>query len=162
VSSLLGWWQSLVDWVRATYNVNPYVFIALYVISIPPYWWGLWDIARGIQGSVKTKSLTKKGLVARGIVINLGAWLLPYVYVAAVARHLPWYIWVLMAVVVTYSATLFVVRFRQRRIPARLPRFLRRRLTQRLVEEHASPPTIDAALDSAPTVVGPASPKPKA
>lgn len=130
--SLLGLWQSLVEWVHSTYSVNPYVFIALYVISIPPYWWGLWDIARGIYGSVKTKSLANKGLIVRGVIINQLAWFLPYIYVAIVARHLPWYLWVFIAVVVTCSTVLFVIRLRQGRVPGKLPRFLRRRLDREI------------------------------
>ena len=40
----------------------------------------------------------------RGVIINQIAWFLPYIYVAIVARHLPWYIWALMAIVVICSS----------------------------------------------------------
>jgi len=138
LSSLLGWWQGLVDWVRETYSVNPYVFIALYVVTIPPYYWGLWDIARGIYGSVKTRSLANKSLIIRGVIINQASWFLPYVYVAIAARHLPWYIWAFIAVVTMCSAALFAIRLKQGRVPVRLPRFLRRRLARELQDGDSS------------------------
>jgi hypothetical protein len=69
-------------------------------------------------------------LIVRGVIINQVAWFLPYVYVAIVARHLPWYIWALMAIVVTCASAFFVIRLRRGRMPGRLPRFLRRRLAR--------------------------------
>jgi hypothetical protein len=66
----------------------------------------------------------------RGVIINQAAWFLPYLYVAIVARHLPWYIWALIGIVVTCSAAFFVIRLSRGRVPGRLPRFLRRRLAR--------------------------------
>lgn len=131
------------------------------MISIPPFWWGLWDIARGIYGSVKTRSLSKKGLIVRGVIINQVAWFLPYIYVAIVARNLPWYIWTFIAVVVTCSAALFVIRLRQGRVPARLPRFLRRRLARELEDENGSPAEVATTVDQGYVAMTPTLPESK-
>lgn len=129
------WWSATVAWVTATYHVNPYIFIFLYVISIPPYFWGLFDIARGTYYAATRRTMREWRVIVRGVIVNQAAWFLPYAYVMVVARSLPWFVWVLLVVMVTFSVTYFFVQLNRGGLKDRLPKFLRERVTP--VETHA-------------------------
>jgi len=128
IETIAAWWTQTVAWVTATYHVNPYIFIVLYVVSIPPYWWGLFDIARGTYFAATRRTTREWRVIARGVVVNQAAWFLPYIYVAIAARRLPWFVWVLLGVMVTFSVTYFLIQLRRGGLKDKLPKFLRSRV----------------------------------
>lgn len=128
LETVAAWWSQTVNWVTATYHVNPYIFIVLYVVSIPFYWWGLFDIARGTYYAATRRTMREWRVIVRGAVVNQAAWFLPYAYVMVVARQLPWFVWVLLVVMVVLSVTYFAIQLKRGGLKARLPRFLRSRV----------------------------------
>ena len=125
---LTSWWTGIVSFVQATYHVNPYWFIFWYVLSIPIYWWGLFDIARGTYHAAKYRTLSEWRVILRGVVVNRLAWVMPYAYVMIVARELPWFIWAFLAVMIVCSSTYFGIQLNRGRLRDKLPRFLRQRV----------------------------------
>lgn len=57
------------------YGVNPWVFLALDVITAPPYVWGVGKMIQGLRGVDRMRAVYIGGVVA------LVAFMLPYTYV---------------------------------------------------------------------------------
>lgn len=124
---MFEWWVDLVSWVNHTYKVNPYAFIFFYVVSIPIYWWGLFDIAAGSPLNPKDKVFNWKRIV-RGFLINRFAWAMPYLYVMIFAKELPLWLWAFLILMIILSTSYFITQVIRGKVRQKLPTFLRRKL----------------------------------
>lgn len=84
------------------YQVNPFVFILLYVVSFIPYYLGVYLMIRG-SGllSIDWRDLihfkfsqidSNNNLVLWGFLVNRLGWTLPYLYIEIKGRGLRWYV----------------------------------------------------------------------
>lgn len=97
------------DWlasVQQTYSVNPWVFLAVYVATIPPGWYAVWRIVRALRQGNRV-ALRRWALVLSAMVI------IPYAYVLLVGRNLPWWIYPTLAGVVALSTWEITARVRK-------------------------------------------------
>ena len=81
--------ESLNNWaqeVKSTYNVNPYIFIGLYLGCAPIFWLSIVQMVRSLAKKNVDKII--KWAIVLGITI-----LLPLVYVAIFGRNLPTWFW---------------------------------------------------------------------
>lgn len=76
-----------IEVARDEYHVDPLIFGLLYFFSFIPFYYGVFEIARGL---IKKSAVQ----VAKGVAINRFAWALPYIYVIAFGRNLPWWVYV--------------------------------------------------------------------
>lgn len=127
----MHWLSNLVEWVKNTYNVNPYIFIFLYLVSIPIYWWGLYDVVSGSYRAVKERSLSEWQIIVRGIIINRLAWIMPYAYVMLSVRRLPIIVWIFLICMLTLSTSYFLSQVYKGKIYRKLPSFLKRKVEAR-------------------------------
>jgi hypothetical protein len=78
------------------YGVNPWIFLILDVVTVPPYVWGIAQMIRYISGVVSLYRMTVGTLAA---LIGFAA---PYVYTyGAGYRTIPFSIKIIMAVIIT-------------------------------------------------------------
>lgn len=100
------------------YNVNPYVFISLFFVSLPFYYGGYYLMIKigymyfketyragqkfNINQLVQIKGFTK------GLVINRFGWALPYLYLMAFGKNLPVWVYILIIFWIGLTAYLAV------------------------------------------------------
>ncbi|MEI7690064.1 MAG: hypothetical protein WCI63_00285 [bacterium] len=94
-----------------TYDVDPYIFIVLILISIPFYYYGLFVMAKVIiklkkNHNLKGKEILKHHEFVRAFIINQVAWFGPYVYVIIWGKNIPIWIWALL--IFYLSITLYI------------------------------------------------------
>lgn len=84
------------------HNVNPTIFIVIYIASFLPYYLGIYLVLRGSGilsiGFWDLISFDFSGLTFRnpwiiwGLLINRLAWAIPYLYLEIAGRGLRWYL----------------------------------------------------------------------
>ncbi len=93
----MDWWQSLKDWFLALgekYGVDPVVFGSIYVGGIPLFTLSLWWLIRNLR---------RKKPVVLPVLCTGFFFLSAYLYLIVVGRNIPWWVYALIAVLVTYG-----------------------------------------------------------
>ncbi len=95
-----------------TYDVDPYIFVALILISIPFYYYGLFVMAKVAfslkkQHNLKGKEIIKHHEFVRAFIINQIAWFGPYVYVIVYGNNIPIWVWILLIVYLVIALIIF-------------------------------------------------------
>jgi hypothetical protein len=103
MDNVLSW----INNIKATYNVNPYIFAIIYVVGMPPFWYGFYKIIICLKNK-DTASLMKWLLVSG---VSLVA---PFVYVAIFGRNLPVWVWVAMGIVIALSIVSSVSKLKKK------------------------------------------------
>jgi len=83
--------------VKNNYGVDPMIFAAIYCAGIIPFWLSVYKIARGL--GKKNRRQVKIFAIVLAIVI-----IAPFTYVAVWGRNLPFWFWIVAAVLIAYSA----------------------------------------------------------
>ncbi len=97
--------RALMQTSRETYNVDPVIFLAIYLAAVPVFYYSL----------VRTIRALAKGLgqeAMRWSAIFLCAVVAPFVYVLLFGRNLPWWVYAIIAVVVGQGAWSLVRKLR--------------------------------------------------
>lgn len=76
------------------YNVEPAVFIFIYIVSIPFYYYPMLRINKFIKDRSDRKKLEDDILIS--VIVNRLAWAAPYFYVIIFGRNLP--VWIYFAI----------------------------------------------------------------
>lgn len=100
----------ILDWiekVKEQYNVNPYVFGAIYLVCAPFFWLSLYKIVANIKNRQTDKVI--KWCITIGIVI-----IAPFSYVALFGRNLPTTFWVAVFLVISFSVVSLLRNIRQK------------------------------------------------
>ncbi len=92
MSQLHAWMEA----TRAQYGVNPVVFLVLMVLCAPFFYFSIYRL---IRAGVKKD---KKSLTAWSTVF-LVTTVLPYLYVLLFGHNLPWYVYLILAVLIGHS-----------------------------------------------------------
>ena len=104
--------ESINDWILAQgaqYNVNPYVFVAIYVGAIPFF---LASIAWLVKRARAGQSTVLPTMLAGFFFVSA------YLYLAIAGRNIPVWVWIFLAVLVIYGAY-STVRDTRRKIAAK-------------------------------------------
>lgn len=106
----------LVDFFRGIYNtaliysVNPIIFISIYVVSIPVFYYPLIKLAQSVKEKPKNKNKIKKNIF-RAIIICTLAWISPYFYVLVFGRNLPpWFVFLIVVFAIITGVYTFLER----------------------------------------------------
>ncbi|MHA6333398.1 hypothetical protein ACXYL9_06900 [Qipengyuania sp. CAU 1752] len=94
----------------AQYNVNPYVFVAIYVGAIPFF---LTSIAWLIRNARTGKSTILPTMLAGFFFVSA------YLYLAVYGQDIPLWVWIFLAVLVIYGAVAQVRQTRRKIAAAR-------------------------------------------
>ena len=87
-----NWLQS----IQYKYNVNPYIFGAIYIASAVPWWYGLYR-------TIDCLRKKQMGITVRWLVIVGFLTIAPFLYVAVFGRNLPVSFWIIIAAIVVIS-----------------------------------------------------------
>ncbi|TLM94739.1 MAG: hypothetical protein FDZ75_05390 [Actinobacteria bacterium] len=109
--SMLGQWA---DSIRATYHVDPRVFIALVLTTIPPFYVAF---AVAVRSALRARRggipiWTDRTFVV-AVPVVVATWLLPYAYVALFGR-LPVWGWVVFLALLCVGAVRLAAAMRHR------------------------------------------------
>ena len=90
--------ESINDWILAQgaqYNVNPYVFVAIYVGAIPFF---LASIAWLVKRARAGRSTVLPTMLAGFFFVSA------YLYLAIAGRNIPVWVWIFLAALIAYGA----------------------------------------------------------
>lgn len=85
--------QSLMQTARDTYAVNPVIFLVLYFACVPVWYYSLFR-------TIRAAASRSGNLVMLWSAVFLTATVLPFVYVMVFGRNIPWWVYVLIGVLV--------------------------------------------------------------
>ncbi len=105
---LLSQVQSLMQTARETYGVNPVIFLVLY-LGCTPFWY--YSIFRTLRAVASRSS----NAIMLWSAVFLVATVLPFIYVMAFGRNIPWWVYALIAVLVVQGLYSLVRKIRQGR-----------------------------------------------
>jgi len=94
--------------IRAEYVVNPYVFLALLVVCAPFFYYSIYRLVRALAAK-------KSDLVVRWSSVFLLATATPYLYVLLFGRHMPWWVYPVLAVLLGQGVFSLVRKLRKGR-----------------------------------------------
>ena len=98
------------DWlklIQEQFGVNPWVFAALYVVTLPPGWYGTWRVV----GALRRRN--QRALRAWAVVVGIMA-LAPYGYVLIAGRNLPLWFYPILGGVLVISTYEVVRKIRRK------------------------------------------------
>ena len=82
--------------IKQNYGVNPLIFAAIYCAGIIPFWFSVYKIVAGLRR--KNFKQVKIFAIVLAIVI-----IAPFTYVAVWGHNLPFWFWIIAAILITYS-----------------------------------------------------------
>ena len=97
INSLIARIQPWMDSVSAQYGVNPIAFLILMVLCAPFFYFSIYRL---IRAGVKKD----RGALTLWSTVFLAATILPYLYVLFFGHNLPWYVYLILAVLIAHSA----------------------------------------------------------
>ncbi len=103
VHFLLSKLGEIMDLARTRYNVNPVIFLILYVVP-GPFWY--YTVFRTIRAIAKknTKELMLWAMLCLVLTVE------PYVYVLIFGRNMPWWIYIIIGLLVAQGVFTLVRR----------------------------------------------------
>ena len=102
---MLSYLQNWLAQVKATHGVNPEIFALIYFGGVIPFWVSIYKIIAGLRKKNMTQVRTFS--IILGIII-----LAPFTYVAIFGRNLPFWFWIVAALVIAYSTHSVMRRIR--------------------------------------------------
>ena len=85
--------QSLMQTARETYGVDPFIFLGLY-LGCTPFWY--YSIFR----TLRSVAARNPNAILLWTAVFMLATVIPFVYVMAFGRNIPWWVYALIAVLV--------------------------------------------------------------
>ena len=98
--------QGLMQAARERYGVDPFIFIAIYVASAPPWYFSLFRMLR----SLATKRMNEVMLWSA---VFLGSTVAPFLYVLLFGHNIPWWVYAMIAVLVGQGALTLAQKLRR-------------------------------------------------
>lgn len=93
---IASWIQDMMRTARVVYGVDPVIFVVIYLACAPVWWYSL---ARVLNAVARGRS---DQILPWGSVL-LVTTVAPFVYVMIFGRNLPWWVWMVIAVLVVQS-----------------------------------------------------------
>ena len=101
--------EELIQTARVTYGVNPVVFLGIYLVCVPFFYYSLFRTFRALA-----KKLGKEVMLWSAIF--LCANVLPFLYVLFFGRNIPWWVYGIIALLIGQGVLSLVMKLR--RMPA--------------------------------------------
>jgi len=90
-----------------TYGVNPIIFISIYIICVPIFYYSLIRTFRAIA-----KKLGKEIMIWS--IIFLCANVAPFLYVMMFGRNIPWWVYIIIILLIGQGILSFIIRIRKK------------------------------------------------
>jgi hypothetical protein len=103
---VLGWVRGMMESARASYGVDPIAFIVIYFVSVPFFYFSIYKMARAAAKKRGSEIMVWSS-------VFLAATAAPWLYVLLFGRNLPWYIYVVLALLIGQGVFSLVKRLRK-------------------------------------------------
>lgn len=104
---VLGSIQGMMRAARDDYSVDPVVFIVIYLVSAPFFYYSIFRMVRALARR------QQQGIIAWSMVF-LGATAAPFLYVLFFGRNLPWWVYVVIGLLIGQGVYSLVRRLRKK------------------------------------------------
>jgi hypothetical protein len=91
---------------RETYGVNPIIFITIYLLCVPLFYYSIIRTFRAIA-----KKLANEIMVWS--IIFLCANVAPFLYVMIFGKNIPWWVYIIIFIIVGQGILSFIIRIRK-------------------------------------------------
>jgi hypothetical protein len=107
---VLGEIRHLMDAARANYGVDPVVFLVIYLGSVPFFYYSIFRMVRALAKRRQNEIITWS-------MVFLGATAAPFIYVLLFGHNLPWWVYVVIALLIGQGVYSLVRRLRGKKAP---------------------------------------------
>ena len=105
---VLGAIRDMMRVARDSYGVDPVAFIVIYLASVPFFYYSIFRMLRALARR------QQQGIIAWSMVF-LGATAAPFLYVLVFGRNLPWWVYVVIWVLIGQGVYSLIRRLRKKR-----------------------------------------------
>lgn len=98
--------EELIQTSRDTYGVNPVVFVGIYLVCVPIFYYSLFRTFRALA-----KKLGKEVMLWSAIFLCTNV--LPFVYVLFFGRNIPWWVYGIIAILIGQGVLSLVMKLRR-------------------------------------------------
>lgn len=102
---VLGEIRHLMDAARTNYGVDPVVFIVIYILSVPFFYYSIFRMVRALARRKQNEIITWS-------MVFLAATAAPFLYVLFFGHGLPWWVYVVIALLIGQGVYSLVRRLR--------------------------------------------------
>ena len=104
---VIGEINRLMDGARTNYGVDPIVFIVIYLVSVPFFYYSIFRMVRAL-------ARRKQNEIVTWSMVFLGATAAPFLYVLFFGRNLPWWVYVVIALLIGQGVYSLIRRLRRK------------------------------------------------
>jgi hypothetical protein len=108
---ILGEIRELMQAARANYGVDPVVFIVIYLASVPFFYYSIFRMVRALAKRLQNEVMVWSA-------VFLGATAAPFLYVLFFGRNLPWWVYLIIALLIGQGVYSLVRKLVRRPPPA--------------------------------------------
>ena len=90
---VLGWIRELMRGAHDNYGVDPVAFLVIYLVSAPFFYFSIFRMVRALAKGLRNE-------VMLWSTVFLAATVAPFVYVLLFGRNLPWWVYVVIALLI--------------------------------------------------------------
>lgn len=105
IEFVLGRIEALMQVSRETYRVDPVVFLIIYLVSVPVFYYSLVRTIRAIARGLGTEAV-------RWSAVFLCAIVAPFLYVLVFGRNLPWWVYGIIGLLIGQGVLSLVLKSR--------------------------------------------------
>jgi hypothetical protein len=92
---------------RDTYGVNPIIFMAIYLVCVPIFYYSLIRTIRAIAKKLGNEVMLWSA-------IFLCATIAPFLYVVVFGRNIPWWVYIIIVLLVGQGVWSFIMKLRKK------------------------------------------------
>ena len=90
---VMGWIHATMQTARTAYQVDPIVFLTIYLVSTPFFYYSIFRMVRALAKK-------RHGEITVWSMVFLAATAAPFVYVLIFGRNLPWWVYVVIGLLI--------------------------------------------------------------
>lgn len=114
IEFVLGRIEALMQASRETYRVDPVIFLVIYLVSVPVFYYSLLRTIRAIARGLGSE-------VMRWSAVLLGAIVAPFLYVLVFGRNLPWWVYGIIGLLIGQGVLSMALKVRKKSVPGARP-----------------------------------------
>ena len=103
---VLGWIRELMRAARENYGVDPVAFLVIYLASAPVFYFSIFRLVRALAKGLRNE-------ITLWSMAFLAATAAPFLYVLFFGRNLPWWVYVVIGLLIAQGAYSLVRRLRK-------------------------------------------------
>lgn len=107
MDGIVSWIDGLMRTAREVYGVNPVIFVAIYLACVPVFYYSLFRTLRALARRRGRELLLWSA-------VFLGSNVAPFLYVVVWGRNIPWWVYLLLAVLVGQGILTLALKLRRR------------------------------------------------